>query len=61
MAKKNLYKLKLKQENPVIDLIIAYRETQKESGALKFNPLKRDENNAGDSEGTTSNIQSSNT
>jgi len=61
LAKKNLYKLKLKQENPVIDLIIAYRETQKESGALKFNPLKRDENNAGDSEGTTSNIQSSNT
>lgn len=39
LAKKNLYKLKLKHENPVIDLIIAYRECIKETGALKFNPL----------------------
>jgi len=43
LAKKNLFKLKLKHDNPVIDLIIAYRETQKESGALKFNPLHADE------------------
>ena len=52
LAKKNLFKLKLKHENPVIDLVIAYRETQKESGALKFNPLKQDEVNNPIQQGT---------
>ena len=33
-----MYKLRLKFENPVIDLVMAFRETQKESGSLKFNP-----------------------
>lgn len=40
LAKDNLFKLKLSYNNPVIDLIIAYRETAKESGSLKFNPWK---------------------
>lgn len=40
LAKDNLFKLKLSYNNPVIDLIIAYRETAKESGSLKFNHWK---------------------
>ena len=40
LAKKNMYKLKLKHTNPVIDLCLAYRETAKESGSLKFTPIK---------------------
>lgn len=40
LQKKNLLKLRLKYENPVIDVTMAYRETAKESGSLKFIPLK---------------------
>ncbi len=40
LGKKNIYKLRLKQSNPVLDIIVAYRETGKESGALKFTPWK---------------------
>lgn len=40
LGKKNLYKLRLSNENPVIDLCLAYRETAKETGSLKFNPWK---------------------
>lgn len=40
LAKKNLFKLKLKNNNPIIDIAIAYRETQKETGALNFTPWK---------------------
>src|ERR1041385_3012129 len=40
LAKKNLYKLKLNHDNPVIDICIAYRETIKESGSLAFNPWR---------------------
>jgi len=36
LAKKNLLKLRLKYNNPVIDLCMAYRETAKETGSLKF-------------------------
>lgn len=38
LGKKNMFKLRLKHENPVIDLILAYREVSKESGSLKFTP-----------------------
>ena len=38
LAKKAMYKLKLKHNNPVIDLCLAYRELSKESGSLKFTP-----------------------
>lgn len=43
LSKKNIYKLRLKFNNPVIDFIIAYRELAKESGSLKFTPWKTDE------------------
>ena len=33
-----LYKIKLKHENPVIDLLLAYRRKQKETGVLNFTP-----------------------
>lgn len=36
LGAKNMFKLRLKQENPMIDLILAYREYAKESGSLKF-------------------------
>lgn len=36
----NLFKLRLKHDNPVIDIILAYRELAKESGTLAFNPYK---------------------
>lgn len=36
LGKKNLLKLRLKYENPCIDICLAYRETSKETGALKF-------------------------
>ena len=43
LAKKNLYKLKIKNEmNPVIDICIAYREALKEAGSLQFNPWKNE-------------------
>lgn len=38
---KNLFKLRLRHDNPVIDFLIAYRETQKETGAMKFNIWKQ--------------------
>jgi hypothetical protein len=40
LAKQNMFKLRLKYENPVIDFCIAYREVAKESGSLKFIPWK---------------------
>lgn len=38
LAKQNMYKLRLRFDNPVIDFCLAYRELAKESGSLKFNP-----------------------
>ena len=40
LGKKALFKLKLRFNSPVIDIIIAYRKLQKESSALKFIPYK---------------------
>lgn len=40
LGKKAMLKLKLKHNNPVIDLCLAYREVAKESGSLKFTPWK---------------------
>jgi len=40
LGKKNMLKLRLKHDNPVIDIVLAYRETSKESGSLKFTPYK---------------------
>lgn len=40
LGKREMFKLRLKHENPLIDLCIAYRELQKESGSLKFRPWK---------------------
>lgn len=40
LGKKNLFKLALKYENPVIDIIIAYRETMKETAKLQFTPFR---------------------
>jgi hypothetical protein len=44
LNKKAMYRLRLKYENPVIDLVIAFRMLQKESGSLKFNPWKETDN-----------------
>lgn len=38
LGKKNMLKLKLKHMNPVIDIVLAYREASRESGSLKFLP-----------------------
>jgi hypothetical protein len=38
LAEDALYKLRLKVNNPVIDVLIRYRQTQKESGTLNFRP-----------------------
>lgn len=38
LAEKPMFKLKLAYDNPVIDLILAYRKCQKETGTLKFVP-----------------------
>lgn len=38
LSKKNLFKLQLQHNNPVISFCLAYRETAKESGSLKFQP-----------------------
>lgn len=38
LAKKNMFKLRMKYENPVIDLSLAYRELVRESGYLNFTP-----------------------
>lgn len=43
LGKKNLFKLRLKQENAVIDICLAYRELSKESGSLRFTPYKTNE------------------
>lgn len=40
LGKREMFKLRLKHENPLIDLCIAYRELQKESGSLKFRSWK---------------------
>lgn len=40
LGKKAMFKLRLMNDNPVIDIVIAYRETQKETGALGFTPWK---------------------
>jgi hypothetical protein len=42
LGKENIFKLKLKVSNPVLDFIISYREVQTESGYLKFLPWKGD-------------------
>lgn len=38
LAKKNMLKLRLKHENPAIDVILAYRELAKESSTIQFEP-----------------------
>jgi DNA polymerase I-like protein with 3'-5' exonuclease and polymerase domains len=43
LGKKCLYKLALAQDNPVIKFICMYRQVQKETGALMFNPWKDDD------------------
>lgn len=43
LAKKAMLQLRLKHDNPVIDLILAYRELAKESGSLKFTPWRTNE------------------
>lgn len=40
LGKKNILKLRLKHNNPVLDLCIAFREIAKESSSLKFIPYK---------------------
>jgi len=46
LGAKAMYKLALKYpENPVIQLVLRYRELAKESGALKFLPWRDDNNN----------------
>lgn len=40
LGKKAMYKLRLNNDNPVIDLCLAYREVAKETGSLKFTPWK---------------------
>lgn len=40
LAKKYIFKLKLKMQNPVIDVVILYRKLQHASGMLKFHPYK---------------------
>lgn len=40
LAEENLVKLRLKVNNPVIDLLLNYRQRQKETGTLKFTPWK---------------------
>lgn len=45
-----MYKLKLKQlDNPVIDIVLAFRERAKESGSLKFTPYRVDNQRITDS------------
>lgn len=39
LGAKAIYKLKLKHNNPVLDVIIAYRALAKETGSLGFEPL----------------------
>lgn len=44
LGKLNMFKLRLKQDNPVINIVLTYRELGKESGAIKFTPWKEDKN-----------------
>ena len=44
LAKKNLYKLQLKENNPVLSLVSVFRAIAKESSMLKFCPWKNDNN-----------------
>lgn len=43
LAKHAIYVLRLKHDNPVIDFTMAYRETQKETGSLLFEPWMKNE------------------
>lgn len=43
LAKTAMYKLRLRQDNPVIDLCLRYRMVQHESGMLGFEPYKKPE------------------
>lgn len=43
LGKESIFKLRLKHANPVLDLVIKYREVQKESGMLGFVPWKTDD------------------
>ncbi len=45
LGKQAMYKLALKHDNPIIQLVLAYRGVQKEYGALKFTPWRDDNNN----------------
>jgi hypothetical protein len=38
LGKKQIFKMRLKHDNPLLDLCVAYTEIQKETGMLKFNP-----------------------
>lgn len=47
LAKKAMFKLALKHDNPVIQLVLAYREVAKEFGTYKFTPWKMDDGTHG--------------
>lgn len=47
LAKKAMFKLALKHDNPVIQLVLAYREVAKEYGTYKFTPWLDDNNKRG--------------
>ena len=47
LAKKAMFKLRLKYENPVMDFIIGFRTVQKEYSAYKFIPWKLDDGTPG--------------
>ncbi len=40
LSEKNMLRLRLKHENPTIDLCLAFRKLSKETGTLKFTPFK---------------------
>lgn len=44
LGKKNMFKLALRYDNPVITFILLFRTVQKEYSALRFYPWKSDEN-----------------
>ncbi len=45
LGKKMMYKLALKYENPVITFTLLYRQLAKETGSMKFNAWRDNENN----------------
>lgn len=45
LGKKIMYKMQLKHDNPVIQIVNLYRKTQKETSALSFNPWRDDNGN----------------